>query len=68
MVTSSILLSIEEVTSIEWALRKLLGEHPCTLDLDLHARILDLLAKLVFEEGLREDPSELEGRETWGVQ
>ena len=57
MVSSSILLSIEEVTELEYLLRGSIS----TLGLDLHARIFDLLSALVFEEGLREDPSELEG-------
>ena len=68
MVTSSVILSIEEVTSIEYALRKLLTEVSCTLDISLHGRFLDLLCAMLVEEGLREDPTELEGMETRGVQ
>ena len=64
MVSSSILLSIEEVTELEFLLRGSI----CTLGIELHTRIFDLLGKLVFEEGLREDPSELEGMKTRGVQ
>ena len=64
MVSSSILLSIEEVTELEFLLRGSI----CTLGIELHTRFFDLLSKLVFEEGLREDPSSLEGMETRGVQ
>ena len=64
MVSSSILLSIEEVTEIEFMLRGSI----CTLGMDLHGRFLDLLFAQILEEGLREDPRELEGLETKGVQ
>jgi len=64
MVSSSILLSIEEVTEIEFMLRGSI----CTLGMDLHSRFLDLLFAQILEEGLREDPRELEGLETKGVQ
>ena len=57
MVSSSILLSIEEVTELEFLLRGSI----CTLGIELHTRFFDLLSALVFEEGLREDPTELEG-------
>jgi len=64
MVSSSILLSIEEVTELEFLLRGSI----CTLGIELHTRFFDLLSALIFEEGLREDPSSLEGMETRGVQ
>ena len=64
MISSSIILSRDEVMTIEFALRGLTA----TFDIDLHTRFFDLLFSQTIEEGIREDPEELEGMETRGVQ
>jgi hypothetical protein len=64
MVSSSITLTIEEVTAIEWALRKMAD--PSTLGVILHARFLDFLCYLIEEETHREDPSSIEDLKAQG--